>query len=615
MTTTHPEISQSRKTRRGPGDLAVAGALALGPLAFVFGGFAALPALPGVVSARLRAPALAYFLGVVVCTLASLAGFNPWAVYARERALDELESALGARPTWAAWHHHAAGGELRLENIEVELAALGGRAELVQARVVTGPGFVFGASRPRLVARGLRVVVDGNSDFGAFFAGLEGKSRRELELDIESIELEVKGPEISAGIGIARARGTLEPAGLRLDCAPRQMDLTLWGRTHNLALRGTAAFERRDGVTGLSLDLRAVDGQAAALYAHGTLQSQAGPGGLVVTLDYMDLGEVWARYRKIDVFDGNLRATARVSGTLRDLRVALDAELAGFRYFHRAVMALDETRAFDIPQARVVGGLRLVDGTRLSLEQLQLLVPDGTLCTGPALSTRGEALLTLNGDPARLTGTLEATVTSGRAAQAISWSPVTARRLADLQPNIVQVAEQFSDLTLDYTIDVQALTVACEPVSGVLSGALSGRLHKQPGLKEARLGVGGRLQLAQGRFAFCAAEGTLEGTIEFNPAAPSFEAAIRGGLKGTAGDVPLAAEVTGRLSHPGLVFSGVTMHPDDLGRLIAAAGNPDAAEKARRTEALSRLCGPAAALAGNPFVAHKAGRVSFSFKP
>lgn len=590
-------------------------ALALSPLAFVFGGFAALLALPGVFLARLRAPAFVYFGGALICALLSLAGVNPWASYVRERVLDDLEAALGARPTYAAWDFNAGTGDMRLENLEVKLPALNGSAELVQARISAGPGFVWNSARPRVEGRGLRVSVDGNSDFASFLGGLKGKTTRAIELDFESIELVVTGSDLEASIAISAARGVADESGFRVEVAPKQMDLDLWGQTHRLGLMGKVAFERREDVTAVSLDLRGADGDALGFYAHGTLHSQPGPGGLVVTLDHADLGQLWARYRKIDVYGGSARGTARISGSLAEFVLALDVEISGYRYFHRAVMALDESRAFDVPQARLVGGLRVRGGKTFVLEDLALEVPKGTLCTDPAMNARGGALLVLNGEYPKLRGRLEARVISGRLAQAISWNPVSTRALMDVQPNVIQVAEQFSDLTLDYTVEVAELALACEPISGKLSGTLTGTLQKEPGSRQGRLSVGGKLQIAEGKFAFCAASGDLTGTIEFNPNAPSYEAAIRGELKGKVATTDLNAEVTGRLSHPGLIFKGVTMHPDELGRLIATHGDQDAAEKARRSEALSRLCGPAAAMNNNPFLAHKAGRVSFTFKP
>lgn len=590
-------------------------ALVLSPLAFVFGGFATLLALPGVLLARLRPAAFVYFGAALVWSVCSLAGFNPWAGYVQGRILDDLEQALGTRPTFAASSFNAGTGHLRFDSVTVDLPAIGGKAELVELTVDAGPGFVWNSARPRVAGRGLSVSFDGTRDFSAFMGRLEGQSTRALDLHFEAIDLQVTGAPMLADARIEVARGSVDAGGFAVEIWPRQLDLTLWGQTHPLALMGSASLERRGGQTALTMDLKAMDGDAIGLYAHGTLQSDVGPGGLVVTLDYLDLNQVWARYRKIDVYSGMARGTARISGSLNDLSLGLDFDIVNYSYFHRAVMALDESRAFVIPEAGLAGRLRVQDGKQVFFEGLTLSVPEGTLCTDPAMQAQGEAWLRLDGQFPKLTGQLEARVTTGRINRAISWSPVGTQALFDVQPNIIQVAEQFSDLNLAWTVEVNDLDLACEPLNGKLAGTLSGRLEKEPGKKAARLSVGGKLELAQGTFKFCAAQGEVTGAIEFNPNAPSYEANIRGALKGKVDSTGLDAEITGRLSHPGLVFTGITMHPDDLGRLIATSGEQDAAEKARRAEALSRLCGPAAAMNNNPFLAHKAGKVSFTFKP
>jgi len=614
-TQSNPSVDEKPPARRGAGDLTLIAGLLLCPLAFVFGGFATLLALPGVLVARLRGPAFVYFGGAVVCSVLSLAGVNPWASLVREKVLDDLERALGTRPTYAAWDFNAGSGTMRFENIEVALPAIGGDAALVQARFDAGPGFLWNATRPKVEARGLRVSMDGNSDFGAFLKNLEGASSRAIDLQLESIELFVTGPDLQAAVAIASARGSAEPDGFRVDMSVRQVDLTWLDQKHSIVVMGTTGFERRAGLTAVTFDVKLGDSDVMMGYLHGTLGAQEESSALVFTLDALDLGALWARYRKIDVYGGTARGKVRIGGSMDDLHMALDVEISDYSYFHRAVMALDESRAFRLPEARLHGGLRLQNGTSVTLDALTLEVPDGTLCTDPAMSAQGSATLTLDGAISKLSGRLDAVVASGRVRRAISWSPVGTANLQDVQPNIVQVAEQFGDFTLDWNVEVKNLEVACEPLAGMLGGKLSGQLVKEPGRKHARLSVGGKLDLTEGRFALCAAAGEVTGVIEFNPAAPSYEASIRGALKGKVASTDLTAELTGRLSHPGLVFSGITMHPDDLGRMIATSGEQDAAEKARRAEALSRLCGPAAAMNNNPFLAHKGGRVSFTFKP
>jgi hypothetical protein len=187
----------------------------------------------------------------------------------------------------------------------------------------------------------------------------------------------------------------------------------------------------------------------------------------------------------------------------------------------------------------------------------------------------------------------------------------------DLQPNIVQLAEQFPYLELDWKVEVKRLSVQCEPLVGTLQGNIEGKLSKTPESGQAGLRASGKLSLTDGAFTFCGASGGVSGTIELNPNAPTFEATIRGALTGSVGEMPLQAEIAGSLSHPGLAFTGVTMAPEQLGQRIAtwSAEPLDSATRRRRNDAIIALCGPTAAMNSNPFVASRGGKVSFGFKP
>lgn len=602
--------------RRGLGDLTLLAGVVLGSLGFVLGGFAALVAVPGIFFSRLRAPALACFCTTVLCAGLSMFGINPWGSFIRNAALDELEAALGARPGYTAARFNPAAGTLRFDNLDVDLPGLGGNARVVSVTIEGGPGMLPGMGSRRISARGLRIVVDGRSDFERFLGGLP-QTGPDTEVDLETIELLVQGPQVDAAVLISSARGTTSTGNFEVHVAPRQLDLTLWQQTHSLQVRGAATFARQGGRSKVALDLKVADQDVLSLYAHGTLQPDPGAGGLQITVDYIDLQQLWARYRKIDVWAGTVRGNVFVSGSLSELRLDMELSLAELSYFHRAVMALDESRAFLMPAADLNGRIRMRDGESFTLEGLLLVAPECSLCTGPYTQASGEGILRLDGTFPALQGTLAATVRRGTLSRPITWSPAALYGLPDMQPNLVQVAEQFTYLDLDFGIEIDRLDVACEPLTGWLAGELSGNLRKVPGRKDARLSVGGNLDLKDGRFAFCAAAGEVAGTIEFNPNIPSYEAGIRGTLKGVVSSTTLSADITGRLSHPGLAFTGVLIPPDDLGRLIAlhADGSIDAAEKGRRTESITRLCGPAAAIANNPFLAQRGGRVSFSFRP
>lgn len=619
MTTTQSEPQTPAKPpRRGLGDISLLAGLALAPLAFVAGGFAALLALPGVFFARLRPGAFAYFLGVCICTGLSWGGINPWASYVREKLLDELETALGARPEYASCSFSAADGAMRFENLSVNLPELAGSAQAVQLSFDSGPGFLWRMNRPELQGRGLEVAMDGAvARPQAMLARLEDKAVGAVSFMFESIKVNVRGDAVSSVLSIDSARGQADDEGFEVLIGARKLDLTVWNQTHNLNLMGSARLARREGRTNLSFDMKVVDSDAMMAYLRGTLAPEPGPEGLVMTIDWLHLNPVWARYRVIDVYEGMARGTVRVSGTLGDLLLDLNFEIADYSYFHRAVMALDESRAFKVPNAQLGGKLRLVEGSRLSVDGLKLDVPDATLCTDPAMNARGSGSIVLNGELPRLTGTVNGVVTSGRIAKSISWSPISSASLMDIQPNILQVAEQFSNLTLDWNIDVQKLDVSCEPLSGTLAGKIGGTFRKEPASRQGALRASGTLELQQGRFEFCGASGEVAGTITFNPNTPTYEASIRGRLTGAAGQTPLTAEITGSLAHPGLVFKGVTMAAPDLGRkIVEASPEPlnEAAMLGRRND-VNRLCGPLAAANSNPFLAANAGHVWFQFTP
>jgi len=601
------------------GDISLVFGLLLSPLAFVFGGYAALLALPGVFLARVRPAAFAFFAGTVICAGLSMAGANPYAAWVRETTLDRLEQALGARPEYSSFEASVASGELHFENLAVNLPEIGGSAQAVQLQLTTGPGFVWPWGTPKLQGRGLRVVFDGaSSGLEKFLSRLESAQGGELDVSLDSIELVVRGPSVEAAVLINSARGKSDgDGGISVLVSARQLELKLWERTHRLQLAGNAAFSRAGGRTGLTVDMKVVDADVMMGYLHGELAPQPGPGGLVFTLDSLELGPLWARYRVIDTYQGRARGAVNISGSLQNLLLGLDLEVTGYEYFHRAVMALDESRAFKVANATLWGGVRLKDGASVSLESLRLALPDGTLCTDPAMNAQGSATLTLDGTYPDLRGDLVAQVTSGRLRRGVSWSPVNASSIIDCQPNVIAVAEQFSSLALKYAVDVQHLDLQCEPLSGWLTGKLSGTLDKQPGTRQAALRVDGQLELKEGKVDLCALQGQVSGSIVFSPRDPSYEARLNGLLEGKAGDTKVQAEIAGTLSLPFVTFTGVDMAPDRLGNKIATWSSEPLSklEQAQRTEALTRVCGPAAAMGNNPFLAHKAGRVSFTFKP
>ena len=615
MTTTQ---SQPRPARRGPGDLSLLAGLALSPLAFVAGGFAALLALPCAFAAPLRPAGRAFFLGVVACALLSAGGVNPWAAHAREKVLDEMEAALGARPQYVDWSFNLARGEIRFEGLRAEVPLMAGSAQATQLTLEAGPGFLWNPGSPTLRGRGVMLEFDGaRARPRELLQRLDAQSDRDVMLDFEMIDVKVKGEALSASLRIDSAHGAAGRDGFEVRIAPSAIELELWKRAHTLAALGGVTLRRRGGHTRMTFDVKAGDGATVMTYLSGTLAQEREAEGLVLTVDWLELEPLWSRYRKIDVQKGSARGKVRIWGGLEDLHLGLDFRVSGYEYFHRMVMALDESRAFRVPEAAIRGELRLVEGAKLVFEDMTLEVPRATLCTDPEMNAAGGGTMTLRGEWPELRGELTATVESGVMRKPVSWSPVSTASIRELQPNIVQVAEQFPGLALDWKVDVQRLDLECAPIGGALTGRIEGTLRKRPDNRNASVRAAGKLALLDGTFAFCAAAGSVAGSIEFNPNAPTFEAGIRGALTGKVGDTLLNAEIAGSLSHPGIVFSGLSEGPEDLGRRIAtwSARDMDAAERSRRNEELTRLCGPAAAMASNPFLASRAGKVSFSFRP
>jgi hypothetical protein len=191
--------------------------------------------------------------------------------------------------------------------------------------------------------------------------------------------------------------------------------------------------------------------------------------------------------------------------------------------------------------------------------------------------------------------------------------------LDDLAPNLVMLGEQFPKLELDWKADIQRMEVACEPLTGAVSGKLAGKFSKAPDSRSGTVRADGRLTLGDGRFRFLGAEGEVQATLDFSPTAPARYATLRGRLKGSVGETPLHAEISSRLDRPAFKFFGVTMKPEELGRKIYTHADAPltAAEKTAGREQCVRLCGVHAASGENPFLVMNTRdvKVFFSFSP
>lgn len=621
MTTTQTTPETVPAAPRGAGSLTLLLGLAASPLAFVFGGFAALPAALAVLPPlrRMRAGALAFVVGVAACWGLTQAGVNPWVSLVRWRVAGMLHEALGAEPTWQGFTADPVAGTLVFQDLSVELPQAGGSASLERLQVDAGYAFLLDMASPTLAGSGLQLSVDGNAPgLPGFLESLGGEQGRSFDLRIEGGSIEVRGKALNARAQVRALTGAGNADGLDLRLAPENVAITVLGREHLLRTQGVVGITRSKGRTGFAAELTLHEPELGHGFVHGTLLADGSrEGSLAVTLDRLDLGALWARYRVIDRWQGMLRGTARVTGGLRDLGVELDLEGDELDYFHNTAMQLDEKRSFRLPACTLQAAMRIRDGETVEFAPLLFTLPEGTLATGRHCEAQGSATLTLYGQWPSLQGMLEANVTSGRLKRSITWNPLEAESLLDLQPNTVLVGEQFPALALDWKVNVQRLDVDCEPLAGWFTGALEGTFDKPAASRTATVRAGGKLELKEGRFAFLAASGEVTGELEFNPHAPVEQATLRGALAGRAGSVPLHAELTGSVWRPGLVFTGVTMAPEALGRCIYQAPGEalSPTEELARREACTRLCGPAAAVARNPFLAKELGLVFFSFKP
>lgn len=607
-----PQTSPGR-----PKFAAIAGGVVLSPLAFAFGGWAGLLALPAAIPKfkAARPAAYGYFGGVVLCWLASLAGFNPWLSMAERRALAQLEAAVGAPVTYDKFNGDATRGELVFSGVRATLPEGAGEVEVEQLEIDAGYGLLLRRGPVKVYARSVTASLD----------PAEGKLERwlsrergggEAELLVHGLVVTLVGAQTSARAEIAEVSGGMHEGTLELHLALRYLDLMVLGQTHNLRIAGGLSVRGAGSALSVNANLSFNSGEEIHGVVHGTLVPGGG-GSLECTIDYLELEPVWGKYRKVDRLSGTLRGRVTISGELKDLRMGVSGEVMQLSYFHRAVMALDETRSFAMENGRLGGQVRLLDGQRWEFANLSLETADCTLATDPRMRAQGGGRVTLSGPAEDLRGELQATVESGAISEPISWNPISDRSLADVQPNIVMIGEQFQALQLNWRVQVNALQVACAPLYGEAGGELAGTFVKEPGVRVGTLRAGGVLELRDGTFAFLGSEGAVSASVTFNPQGPTMYATLRGRLRGTVGEAPLAANITGTLHRPGFEFRGVTMPPDELGKKIFEYSPKPltATELLKRREDCSRLCGVQASTQGNPFLARNTGKVFFKFSP
>jgi len=611
MTTTATP-SQAPASRRlwGPalGALASLTVFSLGAYVLV------LPALL-VALRRARGFGFAFLLGGLTCLALSALGHNPLLMLARERALDQIEVALGARPEYADFKGSAVTGELQFSGVTCEIPDVGGRLTVESFEVSVLPGLLW-PGPPRVWARGVSVELapDGQG-LRRWAERLELHPGRAFEAELSNVTLAIEGPMVSARAFAPKvtARGDGEQA--RLQAQPQWIELTVNRRAHALSLLGSVEISRQSAGFGLHCNLHFLHEQAGRGVIRGDLTPEFREEGLRITLDHAQLAPIWDRYATWSQFSGEGQGVIDVAGDFTRLRLRPRLTLSGLDYFHTTAMKLDRSRRFSVPQAEITGELHVLSGRDFEFIAIRGVIPDCPLATDPVLNARGALDLTVNGVWPALSGSVQATLREGNVLAPLEFTR-TGRPLSDLEPNSIPLIELLPSFNLTLQLKVEKLDVACKPLTGKLAGELTGSLIKKSDEPFVSVRLAGELALAEGRFDFCEARGEAEGKLVFSPLAPPREASLRGHLKGKARETPLNIEVTGRLSAPGLIFKQVAMRPDDLGRVIAGLDNPDvsAAQRVERVADITRMCGVVAATRGNPFEMAGLGEIFLDFR-
>lgn len=614
-TQTEPGVPSRRKF---PVWQALAG-LMLSAGAFVFGGFMAVPAVLAVIPGlrRFWPLAAALFIGVVGVRGLALAGVNPALSFARERALAQMENALGSEVEYDAFEGDALFGELKFTGLRADVESAGGGVAIDELSLFVGYALMLRPEGYAVTGSGLKIRAEpGGGKLETFLNELDTPGDIDASVSIEGGHISLAGDATRAEITLDRVEGTVGPGGWEFRVGMAGADLTVKGRTHTLTVKGGLILSEDNGAFSVEADMMVSEPKLGRGIARGRL-APGGEGSIVFTLDWLELGALWARYRKVDQYFGTARGKVAVSGDLSRLSFDLNVHVSEYEYYHRTFMQLEESRKFRIPEGDITGRIEVIEGETFVLHDVAIEAPEVTLATDPKMAATGAGRVVLNGVFPALTGRMGATVTDGEINQAITWSPTTRAGLKDVSPNLILVGEQFPQLELEWAVSVSGLTLNCDPLTGELEGELTGTFKKERDRAVGELRVDGRLDLKDGRVEFLGMDGDVTGGIEFRPNAPSYHAAVRGHIDGRVGDTPLDVEITGSLLRPGFIFRGVTTKPESLGRKIVEHSDEplSAADKADRREELVRLCGPGAATDGNPFTARRTGKVFFSFKP
>lgn len=588
----------------------MAAGLALGPLVFLMGAYPLLPAGFLFVWPHGRKLGAAWLVGSVLCLGLSLAQVNPVMWLAREKALDRLESVTGARPRYAAFSAVPGRGELTFAELSGELAGGAGEFSARSLNIRLGWALLFA---PEIEADGLAITIRPQS------AGFADLRRRAAESEssafaatLSDVTLDVRGETVSA-VTHASKVNISHDGNVEAIAAPDWCEITVNRQAHKLTLLGAVRIGQEGGRFTLQSDVHFSHPQYGRGVLNGALRPDFQEPGLRATLDTVNIAPLWARYAQWSEFEGQVQGVIDIAGSFDKLTLRSRLSLRSLSYFHSTAMEMDRTRSFTTPEAEITGDVELIGGKDFAFAALKGVSPDCSIATDPAMNARGRISLEVNGVWPDISAQCEVTA-KGKVEGPLEFTR-TGKPLNKYQPNGIQLIELLPTIKAKVKVTLEDFDVRCDVLNGKLKGDIDVVLNKRGDEPFASVRVSGELPFA-GTFDLCAAKGDAQGAIVFNPHAPPIEAAVRGTLKGAAGEVPLDVEVTGRLRDPGLIFKRVTMRPEELGRVIATAGTErlSPAERAAWRLRMSVTFGVFAANRQNPFEAQDLGEIFFNFR-
>jgi hypothetical protein len=585
----------------------------LSPLAFLFGAYVVVLALPAVLPPmRWATPfAVALFAGVTVCWALDLTGVNPWQQMVQTTLLDELEVALGAKVEYDRVTSDSVRGTMTFENMRGKLPDGAGEFKARRVTVDAGAGYVLATSGYHVKADGMDVTVDPGVKRLEDLLRRPPKPRRRMTLEITDSRVKLASPKypgLEADVKVERLHVVSEAGATDVGIGVSRLRLKFWGGEHDLQMIGGLVARMDDSGITLDPQLSFHDGGNI----RGSLQGELGPAGgrIMCVIDHVDIGPIYARHRSLERLEGAARAQIGITGPMKDLTFDCYADLYNVSFFHPALMPLGESRALRFGVGALDLSATLSEYRSFSLQGAQLDATAATLTTDSSLRTSGDLTLQLGRGDEGIDAKLNVTVTEGVMQRSVTWNPLSPSSLSDLRPGILRAGDYLRGVNIDYEIDVQHLDVRCSPLSGVATGKLRGTAICRAG-QPMRLTTGGRLEMQDGRFQFLGAGGTANLSAEFSPGRTPALATLEGTLEGQVGDTPLTIELGGSLMRPALTFTGMTMPPENLGRVIYQSGE---FTEAQRRAATLGLCGPAAAGGRNPLLVRNTGKVRINFR-